>query len=343
MHSGSDDNIDIILRGTNFSETLIPKAYRFSTPLFDSLIDWNDYRVQGFGGKDFITGGHGDDELFGGAGNDTIKGGYGYNDIDGGTGNDTLDYGWFGFNSLEVALLGVTVQLGQGLGASREFEMDLSDEFRRIENVLGSQLNDNLYGSSLSNRISGRGGDDLIEGRSGNDIVEGDNGRDTLYGNDGADDIFGGAGGDFLGGGKGRDLLFGGSGDDTLDGGAGSDEMRGGSGSDVFHYSAASDSTVGLAGRDLITRFDSSDIFDFMDIDADVELENTQNFTFIGFYDPVTGDGSFSGLGAELRYRYAGPNTLVQADTNNNGLADFAITIKGHVVLTEDNFFLTFI
>ncbi len=329
MNSLSDDAIDKIITGTNFSETL--KVYSVM-PLFNLGSEWSDYRIVARDGNDKLVTGPGDDELLGGYGNDTFLTGYGYNDVEGGYGEDTLDYSWFGhFTSLDVDF-GVNASLSRESTYAREFGIRFNDVFVSIENLIGSDFGDKLYGNSSANDIFGGFGDDALSGNGGADVLEGNEGLDSIYGGSGNDDLFGGANGDYLSGGNGDDDLFGGSGSDDLRGGLGSDFLTGGSGNDTFVFGNIADSTVSLSGRDVIKDFDQfHDQIDLSDIDAVSFLSGKQDFYFIG-------SDAFSDGGGELRYRFSGNKTIVEADTNGNARADFAITLKGIHYLSADDF-----
>ena len=67
-----------------------------------------------------------------------------------------------------------------------------------------------------------------------------------------------------------------------LNGGAGADVLTGGAGADVFRFSALTDSTVAVGGRDTIRDFVSGDKIDLHLIDANASLAGDQAFGFIG-------------------------------------------------------------
>ena len=93
------------------------------------------------------------------------------------------------------------------------------------------------------NEITGTNRSDVITGTSGDDSITGLRGNDKLSGNDGADIIIGGAG---------RDTLSGGAGDDR------------------FVFSSISNSKIGAP--DLIQDFQSGDLIDLSQIDANAGL-----------------------------------------------------------------------
>ena len=142
--------------------------------------------------------------MLGGAGRDTLIGTM-EDKFDGGRGVDTLD--------LSGSPVAVAVDL-QGTGRFTSVAISASPdgflhadlgEFqdgvaKKIENVIGSSMNDFILGNALENFLSGGGGDDIIGARS---TV--DNGVDQLFGNDGNDELYAGNSNDVLTGGAGSD------------------------------------------------------------------------------------------------------------------------------------------
>ena len=151
-----------------------------------ALVDISHGRVDcrrpctGFGGADFISGGHGKNSVFGGAGDDQIS------DV----GNGSLVYGGGGNDSVDMSY-----------GHGKVFGGDGNDTITVIDVVLGSEL----YGGS---------GDDVLVGffaaadGSTLSVWKGGNGKDSIYGLIGSDTIYGG---------NGVDLLYGGSPSDRLE------------------------------------------------------------------------------------------------------------------------------
>lgn len=137
---------------------------------------------EGRGGNDYISGGSGNDvmygdyrpaenlildgadTMYGGAGNDTMYGGGGGDKIYGGIGNDYLDGG----SGNDV--------------------------------LFGDAGNDDLWGGAGADSLSGGDGDDAIRGEAGNDILTGGAGADYLRaGSEGLfenDQLTGGTGAD---------------------------------------------------------------------------------------------------------------------------------------------------
>ena len=146
------------------------------------------------------------------------------------------------------------------------------------------------------NEITGTNRSDVITGTSGDDFIMGLRGNDKLSGNDGADVIIGGAG---------RDTLSGGAGDD--------------------HFVFSSITGSKIAAPDLIQDFQSGDVIDLSQIDANTGLSGDQAFKWIG-------SNSFSDQAGELRTYFDGTNTIVEANVDGDASADFQILVNGSAV-----------
>nr|WP_319385645.1 M10 family metallopeptidase C-terminal domain-containing protein [uncultured Roseibium sp.] len=151
----------------------------------------------------------------------------------------------------------------------------------------------------------------------------GGSGNDIIYGNELANELRG------LGG---NDSLVGRDGDDVLIGGTGVDTMEGGEGRDTFVFEDG-DTGNSFSTWDIITDFVVGlDLIDLSGIDADGLSGIIDKFTFIGQSD-------FYGL-ATLRYSYDTIRnlTVVEGDTNGDGLADFGIALIGDIDLSYTDF-----
>ena len=202
---------------------------------------FNDVNViSGGTGDDAIFGG-GNSILFGGAGNDKVFGGSN-SPLFGGTGNDKL------FGGSNSPLFG-------GDGDDRLFGGSNSPLF-------GEDGDDSLFGGSNSPLFGGTGNDTLfgdanspLFGEDGDDSLFGDC-NSSLFGGTGSDRLFGGAnsrlsgedGDDILFGGR-NSRLFGGAGNDTLFGGA-NNSLSGGAGDDTLYDSGGNNTLYGGAGND---------------------------------------------------------------------------------------------
>jgi large repetitive protein len=163
----------------------------------------------------------GADSLTGGAGDDIIFGDAAY--------TDTL-----------ATSQGLTSNPGSGFQVFRDLENGLgtTTTWSRTNTLAYITANHALL-STESVTSSGQkrtGGNDTIYGGGGNDIIYGQEGNDQIYGNDGNDSISGGSGNDTLSGGAGNDSISGNAGADVLDGGIGSDTLLGGAGTDTLIY-----------------------------------------------------------------------------------------------------------
>lgn len=294
-----------------------------------------------------------------GGGNDTYKafnGGVdGTDDIDGGLGIDTYDIS----NTLELVQVNLS---SSNFGTSAtaltvscvEIGSTFTDLVKGFENVISGGGNDRILGNAAANVLTSNGGIDSLIGLDGNDTLRGGAGDDNLYGGGGNDVLEGGADSDALFGdatgistpdGTGNDTLIGGLGEDRLLGGRGRDILTGGDGTgpdgsfDEFLFSSKFDSGVTAATRDVITDFEgggipaSGDVIDFNGFDANDLIAGVQSFspTASGGY------GAFTGAG-QIRFEITPQGTVVWAETNGNGVADFSILVKGVYGLVTDDF-----
>ena len=95
---------------------------------------------------------------------------------------------------------------------------------------------------------------------------------------------------------------------------------------------------IQAVSRDIITDFiNGTDRIDLSAIDANTLAGGNNAFTFIG-------TGVFSGGGAagagQLRYSFAGTDTLVEGDVDGDGTADFQIQLTGHHTMTAADLML---
>ncbi len=147
-------------------------------------------------GSDALTGGAGDDILFGDALN--------------------ADY-------LLAYLPDTTLTSGDSLAIVKAY----------LAATLGHEAsNDELrtYIADHQDALSGGSG----ESRGAADVLHGGDGNDTLFGQGGNDTLYGDAGDDHLYGQGGNDTLYGGDGNDHLDGGMGVNTLYGGAGNDTL-------------------------------------------------------------------------------------------------------------
>ena len=183
-------------------------------------------------------------------------------------------------------------------------------------------------------------GADLVAGTSSSDAIIGHGGNDTLFGFRGNDVLIGGDGSDQLSGGLGHDNVDGGAGRDLLDGGFNRDLLRGGLGRDTFDFNTLTDSAAGTARRDTITDFrHGQDRIDLSTIDANGSTKANDKFVWAG-------SAAFSGQAGQVHAismnvsGHAHDRTIVEADTNGDGTADFQIVLRGLIQLGARDFIL---
>jgi serralysin len=178
-------------------------------------------------------------------------------------------------------------------------------------------------GTAAADTLSGTAGNDrLLFGLAGNDAISGLGGNDMIYG------------------GAGKDVLNGGAGLDTIAGGLGRDLMTGGAGADDFRFNAVNETTKVVATRDVIKDFAHGvDKINLKAIDASSKVAGDQAFKFIG-------TAAFHKMAGELHVVQtdaagtANDVTVVQGDTNGDGVADFHIELTGLKVVTATDFVL---
>ncbi len=259
-------------------------------------------------GGQVVFGTDASDALAGGAGDDILKGFSGNDRFIVGTGTDTVD-GGDGFDLVSFAetpgrcLVDLQFDVSNA-GFARFFSYGhaVGSEYANVEAFEGGDYADNLRGDAGVNTLSGGGVSDRLYGRAGDDVLDGGAGADAIYGNRGADRMSGG------------------------------DSNR----RDRFIYFNANETGVGEGSRDVIIDFHhGEDRIEISRIDADITRGFKQNFEFIG----QTG---FSGSAGELRFQQvSGENhTLVQADLDGDGAADFEIELTGLITLDAGDFLL---
>ncbi|MEM7505252.1 MAG: CAP domain-containing protein [Pseudomonadota bacterium] len=261
-------------------------------------------------------------------------------------------------------------------GQNVKLDVERTGEIRLYR--VGDEAAEHLAGTDGNDLLRGAAGDDMLTGGAGADHLDGGEGVDTadyssaiarvradlqgglngigdaegdtfenvenLIGTARNDDLRGDAGSNHIKGGSASDRLHGRAGDDVIEGdvgtdvlygNAGRDIMSGGVGNDRFIYFGLSDSRVGVNRRDVITDFEDGDRIELQRLDADRGEVGNQVFTFIG-------QVQFSNQAGELRFfKSSGNNqTVIQADTNGDGVQDFQIELTGLIDLDEGDFIL---
>jgi VCBS repeat-containing protein len=303
------------------------------------------------GSDDVRTGTNNADVLSGTTGNDTLNGNNGNDTLGGGLGNDVLN-GGNGIDTATYAGLAAGVTVSLEISTAQNTLGGGIDTLLSIENLTGTNQADVLTGNSSNNTLIGGDGNDVLQGGAGDDILNGGNGIDTASyvsagsavtvslavsasqktggaGSDtltGIENLVGSGFADALTGNSTANVLTGGAGADRLTGGGGADVLFGGLGDDVFSFAALLDSGPSVLARDIISDFQGAgiaggDIIDLSAIDA-VPGGRDNAFAFIG-------NAGFHNVAGELRFDTSTPGyTVVQADTNGDGVADLEIALQ---------------
>jgi Ca2+-binding RTX toxin-like protein len=248
-----DINIDL---SRTTIQTVVPDLLQLN-------IDYDIENVTGGGGNDNIFGNNLDNSLSGGAGNDYIDGGDGNDILRGGDGNNTLD-GGTGNDVLFSSLTGKDTLTG-GLG-------DDVYEIHNINDIINETagggidtiwtdtsytMSANIENMYLVGDINGTGnaGDNTIVAyRTGTHVLDGAGGNDNLIAGTGDDTLIGGDGDDLLWAGTGTDSLEGGVGNDVLYSSlTGLSTLAGGAGNDVYEIHRGDDTIVEIAGEGIDT------------------------------------------------------------------------------------------
>lgn len=240
----------------------------------NDLIYGNDLNntLEGYGGRDTIFGGGGSDRIVSGVGDDLMDGGLGddryiFSDL---SGHDIITGDAGGTDIVEIiSSNNFIINLNSGDGpeitdgtATVNWDGDI------IEYATAGSGNDLLLGNAANNKLSGRDGMDTLYGGAGNDSLYGGLHNDQLNGDEGNDILYGESGDDLLNGDEGADSLYGGEGHDTLNGGTGNDLLNGGDGDDVYQFAKGD-------GQDIISDSAGTDTIRF---GSDVNLSSVAIF-----------------------------------------------------------------
>ncbi len=254
--------------------------------------------ANGGSGDDFILGNQTSNSLRGNDGGDTLIGSAGADSLFGGLGSDIL-----AGDSYSAPAAGVDdAAIGNGAGN------DL---------LAGGKGNDTLIGgggidTATYATADGRVIVNLITG-----LCSGADGADTLSG---IENLIGSAFSDELTGNAGANELNAGAGKDRLTGSGGADLLIGGGGKDRFIYLATSDSAADAL--DLISDLQNGDVLDISAIDANTTIDGNQAFVFAA---------SLTGAAGQYTVSFGEGQSLLQADTDGDGLADLSILFNGDV------------
>jgi Ca2+-binding RTX toxin-like protein len=223
-----------------------------------------------------------------------------------------------------------TVTDQHGATASQSFELDVAAASTLFTNYNDTRdlnsINVDAFGNSATRAL---GGNDVVTlsdtGQRGVIFLAG-TGDDRIVGSINHDRIHGDAG---------KDTLSGGIGNDTLWGDAGKDTLTGGAGADHFAYLKATDSTLGIGGRDVVTDFSrvQGDRIDLSALDADTGTAGSQDFTFIG-------SSTFSAAG---QVRFSHPtaySTKIELNLDSDATGEMSFELAGKITLDSSDFLL---
>jgi Ca2+-binding RTX toxin-like protein len=176
-----------ILFGTAGNNVIVGTAVADFILGYDPAVPFPD-------GNDNLSGGAGNDSLYGGDGNDTINGGADVDQTFGGNGNDRIidddavnfdvHKGGAGIDTIDYSLVtfgAVTINLTTSLTS---VAFGNTETILNFENVEGSQGGETIIGNALGNVLSGNGGNDTINGGAGVDQTLGDDGNDRIIDDD---------------------------------------------------------------------------------------------------------------------------------------------------------------
>ncbi|HTP91121.1 MAG TPA: calcium-binding protein, partial [Xanthobacteraceae bacterium] len=202
---------DVIMGGGG--NDLIVAAPAPSNPGYDGNT------ITGGTGNDVIYGGPDHDNIYGGTGTDSIIGGNGGSTLDGGTKNDTIR-GGSGADYITSADGDNLITTGDG-----------------NDIVVVGNGNNNITAGVGNDSITGGNGNNSITGVFGNDVIAVGNGRNTIFGGVGNDLITTGTGSNLINGGVGQDTIVAGltgTGTNTIGGSAGTDIIEAGNGNNII-------------------------------------------------------------------------------------------------------------
>ncbi|AHF69935.1 hypothetical protein PCH70_47820 [Pseudomonas cichorii JBC1] len=214
-----------------------------------------------------LSGGTGDDSLYGAFGDDTYlfnlgdgrdllverRAGQAYSNI--APSFDTLRFGeGISVQNLSFTRTGNDLLISHSNGTDaitvQNWYQEPSEHFKleRLEFADGSVLSGNDV-EARAITVGTIGNDTLMGYRNQDDRIYGGAGDDQIWGQAGNDLLVGGDGADYLDGSIGSDRLEGGTGNDSLIGGQGADVMLGGAGDDYYAVDNANDQVIELANE----------------------------------------------------------------------------------------------
>ncbi len=180
---------------------------------------------------DWLAGSDGDDTLVGGTGNDVLSGGGDRDLLIGGAGDDDI----LGDNDYVATEFVWIVADVEGIRRFHPVVSPLVQAEGGVDVIYAGEGEDYVWAGWGNDVVFGEGGNDRLNGNEGNDILLGGLGIDYLYG-DGEGAAQETPGNDYLDGGDEDDHLWGLAGDDILIGGKGVDTIYGGAGRDTYFF-----------------------------------------------------------------------------------------------------------
>lgn len=264
------DSLLDVVRDSGGVDTVITTLSTYTlTSVAENLVFAGDGSFTGRGNANAntITGGSGDDHLYG-AGNDTLIGGVGSDHYYVTTRTDEIVESFDDEVGVDVVHASVTYVLGDGfaieeLRASGDRAINLTGNLY-VQNIVGNDAANVLDGGDYAfnfDRLEGLGGDDTYVFRYQEQIVEAANGGyDTVLVRAGYHQMAANvekaviqAGGYRVIGNDLANLIVGDSNANILNGGAGNDVLRGGAGDDGYFVDSAGDVIEDTAGTDTVT------------------------------------------------------------------------------------------
>jgi Ca2+-binding RTX toxin-like protein len=338
---------NLTLQGTTGAvQTIVINMVSTAPTLNMSAWQFNNWT----GGTDIIS-------VVGSTSNDTILVSSQHTRFDGGSGSDTVDFSSWGG--------GFTLTLNGSNWVTATWNSGLTDQFRNVENIIGSTSADTITGDALNNRLVGGGGDDTLSSGGGNDTLDGGAGNDTMTGGVGNDtftvdsalDVVveraTDAGTDlvnasvtFSAAGTNQDgienITLTGTANIDATGNARANALTGNSGDNVLDGGAGADTMTGGAGNDTYTVDSSSDVVVELSSNTGTDLVNTSvTFSAAGTNQSgvenitLTGTANINATGNAL-------NNVLTGNAGNNALnggtgADNMTGGVGNDTYTVDN------
>lgn len=261
--------------------------------------------IMGTDAPETLTGSDANDSILGFAGDDHILGLGGHDQLFGGGGADLLE-GGLGDDIYQIFedLTDTIIDTG-GVDTIRATVGTDLEDYPEIENLtmVIDYSGRPLLGNGLDNELIDWGGSNRLDGRDGDDYLNAEAGNDVLIG------------------------------------GLGTDFMLGGHGRDRFEFRSVEEIGTGETTRDVIWDFKpTADKINLGSIDANEQFSGNQAFQLLGFAE-------FTGKSGELRWVYEqradlSAATLVEGDTDGDGIADFQIELNGRLPMYAADFIL---